>query len=368
MTTEQQHPFSSTDYVFMSEAIRLAEKGLYTTSPNPRVGCVIVKNGEIIGRGWHEKAGLPHAEINALKQAATEVKGSTVYVTLEPCCHHGRTPPCTDALINAGIAKLIIAMQDPNPLVAGKGIQQLRTAGIEVQYGLLEAQANQLNIGFVSRMVRQRPWIRVKIAASLDGKIALANGKSQWITGEAARTDVHRSRARSCAILTGINTIKHDDPELSVRHVQTTRQPLRVILDNRLEITTNAKVLQKTGSLIFTTLQDSEKIQSLMEKGAQVIVLPSPTGKLDLAEVMSKLAEFELNEILVEAGSTLNGALIESRFVDEIIIYCAPILLGNSAQSMLNLPELTSLAQKWKLEITEIGKVGCDIKITAKLV
>lgn len=364
----EQSIFSSADYAFMAEAIRLAEKGLYTTSPNPRVGCVIVKNHQIIGRGWHEKAGQPHAEINALKQAIHEVKGSTVYVTLEPCCHYGRTPPCTNALINAGIAKLIIAMQDPNPLVAGKGIQQLRAAGIEVQHGLLEAQANQLNIGFVSRMTRQRPWITVKIASSLDGKIALANGDSQWITGEAARTDVHRLRARSCAILTGINTVKQDDPELSVRYIQTTRQPLRVILDNRLEITPNAKALQKAGVLIFTTLQDSGKVQSLTEKGAQVIVLPSPTGKLDLVEVMSKLAEFELNEILVEAGSTLNGALIESRLVDEIIIYCAPILLGNSSQSMLNLPELTSLSQKWKLEITAISKVGCDIKITARLI
>ncbi|HMY90128.1 MAG TPA: bifunctional diaminohydroxyphosphoribosylaminopyrimidine deaminase/5-amino-6-(5-phosphoribosylamino)uracil reductase RibD, partial [Nitrosomonas sp.] len=217
--------FSAADYTFMAEAIRLAEKGLYTTSPNPRVGCVIVKNHQIIGRGWHEKAGQPHAEINALKQAASEVKGSTVYVTLEPCCHYGRTPPCTDTLINAGIAKLVIAAQDPNPRVAGKGIKQLKAAGIEVQYGLLEAQANQLNIGFVSRMTRQRPWITVKIASSLDGKIALANGKSQWITGEAARTDVHRLRARSCAILTGINTVKQDDPELSVRYIQTTRQP-----------------------------------------------------------------------------------------------------------------------------------------------
>lgn len=364
----EQSTFSSADYAFMAEAIKLAEKGLYTTSPNPRVGCVIVKNHQIIGRGWHEKAGQPHAEINALAQAATEAKNSTTYVTLEPCCHHGRTPPCTDALIKAGITKLIIAMQDPNPLIAGKGIQQLKKAGIEVQYGLLEAQANQLNIGFVSRMTRQRPWITVKIASSLDGKIALANGNSQWITGEAARTDVHRLRARSCAILTGINTVKHDDPELSVRHVQTTRQPLRVILDNRLEISANAKILQKAGVLIFTTLQDSTKIQSLTERGVQVVVLPNATGKLDLAEVMSKLAEFEINEILVEAGSTLSGSLVESQLVDKIIIYCAPIFLGNSAQSMLHLPELRSLSQKWKLEITEIGKVGCDIKITAKLI
>lgn len=360
--------FSAADYTFMAEAIRLAEKGLYTTSPNPRVGCVIVKNHQIIGRGWHEKAGQPHAEINALKQVASEVKGSTVYVTLEPCCHYGRTPPCTDTLMNAGIAKLVIAAQDPNPRVAGKGIKQLKAAGIEVQYGLLEAQANQLNIGFVSRMTRQRPWITVKIASSLDGKIALANGKSQWITGEAARTDVHRLRARSCAILTGINTVKQDDPELSVRYIQTTRQPFRVILDNRLEIATNAKVLQKPGSLIFTTLQDNQKIDSLSEKGAQVIVLPSPTGKLNLVEVMSTLAELEINELFVEAGSTLNGALIESRLVDEIIIYCAPIVLGNHAQSMLNLPELTSLSQKWQLEIKEIGKVGSDIKITTKLI
>lgn len=360
--------FSAADYTFMAEAIRLAEKGLYTTSPNPRVGCVIVKNHQIIGRGWHEKAGQPHAEINALKQAASEVKGSTVYVTLEPCCHYGRTPPCTDALINAGIAKLIIAAQDPNPRVAGKGIKQLKAAGIEVQYGLLEAQANQLNSGFASRMTRQRPRITVKIASSLDGKIALANGDSQWITGEAARTDVHRLRARSCAILTGINTVKHDDPELSVRHVQTTRQPLRVILDNRLEIATNAKVLQKPGSLIFTTLQDNQKIDSLSEKGAQVIVLPSPTGKLNLVEVMSTLAELEINELFVEAGSTLSGALIENRLVDEIIIYFAPIVLGNHAQSMLNLPELASLSQKWQLEIKEIDKVGSDIKITAKLI
>ncbi len=360
--------FSSADYAFMAEAIRLAKKGLFTTSPNPRVGCVIVKNHQIIAQGWHEKAGQPHAEINALTQAAGEAKGSTVYVTLEPCCHYGRTPPCTDALINAGIAKLIIAMQDPNSRVAGKGIQQLRAAGIDVQFGLLEAQAKQLNIGFVSRMTRQRPWITVKIASSLDGKIALANGKSQWITGEAARTDVHRLRARSCAILTGINTVNQDDPELSVRYVQTPRQPLRIILDNRLEIATHAKVLQKPGVSIFTTVHDSEKIHALTEKGARVVILPSSTGKLNLVEVMTKLAEFEINELFVEAGSTLAGALVESRLVDEIIIYAAPILLGNSAQSMLNLPELASLSQKWLLEIKEIGKVGCDIKITAKLI
>ena len=263
--------FSSSDHAYMAQALRLAEQGLYTTSPNPRVGCVIVRDGQVIGSGWHERAGQPHAEINALNAAGTaalSVQGATVYLTLEPCSHHGRTPPCVEALIKAGVARVVAAMQDPNPLVAGKGFALLQQAGIETQCGLMEAEANALNPGFVSRMTRKRPWVRMKIAASLDGKTALNNGASQWITGEAARRDGHRFRARSCAILTGIGTVLADDPQLGVRHVETTRQPLRVVVDSRLEIPINAKLLRGEGELIFTAT-DSEKIKALRDRGAR---------------------------------------------------------------------------------------------------
>jgi diaminohydroxyphosphoribosylaminopyrimidine deaminase/5-amino-6-(5-phosphoribosylamino)uracil reductase len=255
--------FSSTDYGYMAQALRLAEKGLYGTSPNPRVGCVLVRNGQVVGSGWHERAGQPHAEVHALAAAGATARGATAYLTLEPCSHHGRTPPCAEALIKAGIAKLVAAMQDPNPLVSGRGCSLLEEAGITVQTGLMEAEARALNIGFLTRMTRGRPWVRMKIAASLDGKTALNNGASQWITSEHARRDAHRLRARSCAVMTGIGTVLADDPQLTVRHIQTSRQPLSVVVDSRLEIPVDAGLLRGAGELIFTATASEGKIVAL---------------------------------------------------------------------------------------------------------
>jgi len=356
--------FSSTDYSFMAQALRLAEKGLYSTSPNPRVGCVLVRDGQVIGSGWHERAGGHHAEINALAAAGSTAQGATAYLTLEPCSHHGRTPPCAEALIKAGIAKLIIAMEDPNPLVSGRGCAALKAAGIEVQTGLMEAEARTLNIGFISRMARKRPWIRMKIAASLDGKTALNNGTSQWITGEAARRDGHRLRARSCAVLTGIGTVLADDPQLTVRHVNTPRQPLRVVVDSRLDIPVDASVLRGGGELIFTATASEGKIMALREVGARVIVLPGEDGGVDLAGMMRQLADFEINEVLIEAGFKLNGSLINAGLVDELIIYLAPCLIGDAARGMMNLPELANLADKRALKINDVRMVGTDIRLT----
>ncbi|HEX8873158.1 MAG TPA: bifunctional diaminohydroxyphosphoribosylaminopyrimidine deaminase/5-amino-6-(5-phosphoribosylamino)uracil reductase RibD [Nitrosospira sp.] len=359
-------PFSPADHTYMAQALRLAEKGLYSTSPNPRVGCVIVRDNQVAGSGWHERAGQPHAEINALKAAGPAARGATAYVTLEPCSHHGRTPPCAEALIEAGVAKVIMAMQDPNPLVAGKGCALLQEAGITVQTGLMEAEASALNIGFVSRMTRNRPWVRVKIAASLDGKTALNNGASQWITGEAARRDGHRLRARSCAILTGIGTVLADNPELSVRHVDTSRQPLRAVVDSRLDIPVDARLLRGAGELIFTANASEGKIGGLRDVGARVIVLPDGGNRVDLAGVMHSLADFEVNEVLVEAGRNLNGALIAAGLVDELVIYLAPYLIGDEARGMAKLQELTRLTEKRALKIDDVRAVGQDIRILAR--
>ena len=355
--------FSSDDHAYMSQALQLAEKGLYSTSPNPRVGCVIVRDGKIAGSGWHVQTGQPHAEINALNIAGGAAQGATVYLTLEPCSHYGRTHPCAEALIRAKVAKVIIAMQDPNPLVAGKGASLLKQSGINVLVGLMGEWAKDLNVGFVSRMINNRPWVRMKIAASLDGKTALNNGVSQWITGEAARHDGHRFRARSCAVLTGIGTVLEDDPQLSVRFIETSRQPLRIIIDSQLKIPTTAKVLRGEGELIFTTTDNKERISALKEAGARPIILPSEKGKIDLAGLMQILADFEINELLVEAGNRLSSAFIREGLVDELIIYLAPHLIGNRAMGMLQLPELTDLSEKYNLKIKDLRMVGEDIRI-----
>lgn len=360
--------FSPTDYVFMSTALRLAERGLYSTTPNPRVGCVIVRNEQIIGSGWHERAGQPHAEINALNIAGEAARGATAYVTLEPCGHYGRTPPCANALIDAGVAKVVIAMEDPNPLMSGRGYVLLQQAGITVQTGLLQAQAHALNVGFASRMLYKKPWIRLKVAASLDGKTALNNGTSQWITGEAARRDGHRWRARSCAIMTGMGTIKSDNPQLTVRHIQTSRQPKKVVVDGHLTIPLEAKLLQSEDVIIFTAnTERQEKKSALSKLGARVVVLPNAEGSVDLEKMMTMLADFEMNEILVEAGSGLNGALVNAGLVDEMIIYLAPHLLGENAQGMIRLPEIASLEYKKTLAIQDLRMVGQDIRIIARL-
>ena len=358
--------FSSADHAYMSQALQLAEKGLYSTSPNPRVGCVIVHDSQVVGSGWHVSAGQPHAEINALDAAGTVARGATVYLTLEPCSHHGHTPPCVEALVKAKVAKVIIAMQDPNPLVEGKGLSLLKRSKIKVQIGLMKAEAEELNIGFVTRMRHNRPWVRMKIAASLDGKIALNNGSSQWITGEAARSDGHRFRARSCAVLTGIGTVLADDPQLTVRLVETSRQPLKVIVDRRLEIPINAKILHGDGELIFTAGASEERLIALSNAGARPILLPDEKGNVALTEMIQTLATFEINEVLIEAGSKLNGSLIRAKLVDELVIYLAPHIIGDAAQSMLNLPELTSLSEKYKLKIRDLRMVGQDIRIIAR--
>ncbi len=358
--------FSSDDHAYMSQALQLAEKGLYSTSPNPRVGCVIVRDGKIVGSGWHVQTGQPHAEINALNIAGGAAQGATVYLTLEPCSHYGRTHPCAEALIRAKVAKVIIAMQDPNPLVAGKGTSLLKQSGINVLVGLMGEWAKDLNVGFVSRMTNNRPWVRMKIAASLDGKTALNNGVSQWITGEAARHDGHRLRARSCAVLTGIGTVLEDDPQLSVRFIETPRQPLRIIIDSRLRIPTTAKVLRGGGELIFTTTDNKERISALKEVGAHPIILPNVKGKIDLVGLMQILADFEINELLVEAGNRLSSAFIREGLVDELIIYLAPHLIGNRAMGMLQLPELTDLSEKYNLKIKDLRMVGKDIRIMSK--
>lgn len=351
----------------MARALRLAEKGLYTTSPNPRVGCVIVKDGTIVGEGWHERAGEPHAEINALRQAGDQARGATVYATLEPCCHHGRTPPCALALIDAGVARVVAAMEDPNPLVAGEGVAALRKAGIQVDCGLLEQAAHELNIGFVLRMKSGRPLIRLKIAASLDGKTALNNGISQWITGEHARRDAHRLRARSCAVLTGIGTVLADNPQLNVRDVGTTRQPLRVVVDSHLHISPQAKVLAGGRTLIVTISTDREKIALLGQAGAEVLTLPASHGRVDLKRLFNELGARGINEVTVEAGRTLNGALLRDNLADELVVYMAPILMGDRARGMFDLPELTEMAGAREVRVYDLRHVGTDLRFTLRL-
>jgi diaminohydroxyphosphoribosylaminopyrimidine deaminase / 5-amino-6-(5-phosphoribosylamino)uracil reductase len=351
--------FPAADYEFMARALQLAALGLNTTTPNPRVGCVLVKDGHVVGEGWHEKAGDPHAEAYALQRAGAAARGATAYVTLEPCAHFGRTPPCADALVAGGVTRVVVAMEDPNPQVAGEGMAKLRAAGIDAVVGLMAAEATELNIGFVSRMTRGRPWLRLKVAASLDGKTALDNGKSQWITGAEARRHAHAWRARSCAILTGIGTVREDDPSLTVREVPCTRQPLRVVVDNRLDIPPSAKVLAG-GALIFTSSGDAAKAGLLRQGGASVVALPDGAGKVDLADVLAELGRWGINEVLAESGARLNGALLAAGLVDELLIYQAPIIVGDKARGMFDLAQLTDLADARRLRILERRQVGAD--------
>ncbi len=358
---------SAEDSVWMAQALKLAEQGLYSTSPNPRVGCVLVKNGKLLAEGWHERAGEPHAEVHALKTAGGNAKGATVYVTLEPCSHHGRTPPCADALIAAGVARVVVAMQDPNPQVSGQGIVRLQNAGIAVDCGLMEASARELNPGFIKRMTSGMPLVRSKIAMSLDGRTALNNGVSQWITGAEARRDAHHWRARSCAVLTGIDTVLADNAQLTVRDVKTTRQPLRVVLDSKLRISETARILHGGNVLIYTATRDAQKISMLEEIGAKIVVMPSASAQVDLLACMKDLAVRGCNEILVEAGRTLNGALLQAKLIDELVLYMAPQLLGDMARGMAQLGELTSLDQRVELEWKDVRQVGKDIRIVSKV-
>lgn len=351
----------------MARALALAARGLETTTPNPRVGCVLIKDGAVVGEGWHARAGEPHAEVHALREAGERARGATAYVTLEPCSHFGRTPPCADALVAAGVARVVAAMHDPNPIVAGRGLERLRANGIDTAHGLLEAEARELNLGFVSRMTRGRPWLRLKAAATLDGKTALANGVSQWITGSAARADGHRWRARACAILTGIGTVREDDPQLTVRAVPCSRQPLRVLVDARLEVPLDARILEGGNCLVAAAEAPPAKLAALAERGIEIVVLPNAAGKVDLPELLRLLGERHINEVHAEAGLKLNGSLLREGCVDELLLYLAPMLVGDSAQGLFNLAALTGLDQAVRLDIHDLRQIGADLRLIARV-
>jgi len=359
---------------WMARAIRLARLGLYTTDPNPRVGCVIVRNGELIAEGWHRKAGEPHAEKIALANAGNRAAGATAYVTLEPCCHHGRTPPCSDALIAAGVERVVVAMRDPNPLVAGKGLEQLRSAGIDVVTGVLESEAAKLNPGFIKRMSRGLPYVRCKLAMSLDGRTAMASGESKWITSEASRRDVHRLRARSSAIVTGIGTVLVDNPALTVRlpadalqgvtSEEEILQPLRVVLDTRLSIPPDAGILGQSGETIIVTTSDDEAAAEALLAAGATILRQDHSDEIDLEAVLVHLAETGVNEVLIESGATLAGAAMSAGLVDELVLYLAPHLMGDAARGLLHLPGIGTMAQRIELTMTDLRQVGPDIRLT----
>jgi diaminohydroxyphosphoribosylaminopyrimidine deaminase/5-amino-6-(5-phosphoribosylamino)uracil reductase len=349
----------SADQKFMTRALHLAAQGLNTTTPNPRVGCVLVRDGAIVGEGWHKLAGGPHAEIHALHAAGDAARGATAYVTLEPCAHYGRTPPCVDALIDAGVARVVAAMRDPNPQVAGEGLARLEMATIKVECGLMEEFARKLNVGFVSRMTRGRPWVRVKLAASVDGRTALMNGRSQWITSREARHHAHVWRARSCAIMTGSGTVLADDPNLTVREVPCQRQPLRVVIDGRLQTPTSANVLAGGGSLVYSTKEGALP--------AEVVAMPGSGDQVDLTAVMNDLGQRGINDLLVEGGARLSGALLAAGLVDEFLIYQAPLLIGDPARGMFDVPELADLAQAIRLDVVERKTLGPDLFLRARL-
>lgn len=351
----------------MRRALELAQRGLYTTDPNPRVGCVLVRDGQVLGEGWHERAGEAHAEVNALRAAAGPAAGATAYVTLEPCAHTGRTPPCVQALIGARVARVVYASADPNPLVNGAGAAALRAAGIDTLGEVLEQEARALNPGFFKRMHTGLPWVRVKLGASLDGRTALANGASRWVTGPAARQDAQRFRARSSVVLTGSGTVLADDPALNVRIDGATRQPLRVVLDSELRVPPQARMFDREGpALVFTASTDAAARAELTRRGVLVqTVARAAHGGLALAEVLRLLAEREANEIWVEAGARLAGALLAARLVDELIVYLAPSLLGPGARALVELPDITRLEQRLRLQFTECQPVGPDLRLTA---
>jgi diaminohydroxyphosphoribosylaminopyrimidine deaminase/5-amino-6-(5-phosphoribosylamino)uracil reductase len=378
--------FSAADHAYMAQALRLAGQGLCTTTPNPRVGCVLVKDGAVVGEGWHRRAGEAHAEIHALRQAGERARGATAYVTLEPCSHHGRTPPCAHALIDAGVARVVAAMRDPNPQVAGRGIQLLTLAGIRAEVGLLAGEALELNLGFVSRMTRGRPWVRLKTASSLDGKTALLNGESKWLTGEAARQDVQHWRARACAILTGVGTVLADDPQMNVRLEGAERQPLRVVVDSRLRTPPSARMLPSpahphpnppppagegkgggdavTAPVLIVCASDNPGRRAALESaGAEVVCLPGPNGRVDLAALLAELARRGVNELHVEAGATLNGALLQAGLVDEWLAYQAPLVLGHAARGLFDLPALADMAGRWQFDLKDVRKLGPDLRL-----
>lgn len=355
----------------ITAALDLARQALRLSNPNPRVGCILTDAaGRVLGEGFTQQAGGPHAEVMALRDAAArgyDTRGATAYVTLEPCSHQGRTGPCCDALVAAGVARVVASTADPNPLVSGRGFERLRAAGVEVVVGPGAAQSRELNIGFFSRMIRQTPWVRLKVAASLDGTTALSNGASQWITSEAARADGHAWRARACAVLTGIGTVLEDDPRLDVRLAETPRQPHAVVVDSRLDLPLDAKVfLPGRRLLVYTASPDGARKAALEERGATVVALPGPGGKVDLTAMLRDLAQREVNELHVEAGFKLNGSLVREGLVDEFLVYLAPRLLGHG-QGMAAIGPLTDLAQGVPLQFGAAEPVGCDLRILARI-
>lgn len=356
------------DHHHMARALMLARRGLYTTDPNPRVGCVVVKDDTIVGEGWHVRTGEAHAEVIALDIAGAKARGATAYVTLEPCCHHGRTPPCTEAMLAAGITRTVIAMEDPNPKVAGKGITQLRAAGVGVECGIMEAEARALNPGYISRISRGRPYVRCKLAMSLDGRTAMASGESQWITGVPARQDVQHWRGRASAIMTSVATVLADDPSLNVRFSDgSIRQPLRVILDPELVTPPSARTLCLAGDvLIFTGAANPQRQQALQATGAQIQVLPCQNNSLELSAVLKELAHREINEVHLESGATLAGAMLQAGLIDEFIFYMAPWLLGDMARGLFHLPHLDRMVNRIALKIVDIRAIGQDWRIQAQ--
>jgi diaminohydroxyphosphoribosylaminopyrimidine deaminase/5-amino-6-(5-phosphoribosylamino)uracil reductase len=362
----QTHEISAAgDHRLMMRALELARRGLFTTTPNPRVGCVIARDGTVLGEGWHERAGEAHAEVRALQSARAlghDVRGAVAYVTLEPCNHHGRTPPCTRALTDAGIGRVVAAMKDPDP-VAAHGADRLEAAGVQVDMGLLEDEARDLNCGWIKRVERGMPWVRVKIAASIDGRTALHNGSSQWITGEAARNDGHFWRARACAILTGIGTVLHDDPRLSVRAVETTRQPIKVIVDRNGDLPHTARLLDGAEVIVVTAVPPRKP----WPDNVSTLILPDAGGRIDLPAMLSALSAREINEIHVEAGAKLNGALLSAGLVDEVLLYLAPCVLGEPARGMFDLPApIADLSDRIALHVSSIEAVGEDWRILAR--
>lgn len=365
---------STSDHAWMAHALRLARQGLYSTHPNPRVGCVIVRDGELVGEGWHVRAGEPHAEVHALRQAGVRARGATAYVTLEPCSHHGRTPPCAEALVTAGVARVVAAMRDPNPLVAGRGLERLRTAGIEVASGVLEGEARELNIGFVKRMESGLPYLRAKLAMSLDGRTAMASGESQWITGPAARTEVQRLRARSSVVLTGADTVLMDAARLTVRgaelgldpeqtNLALQRPPLRVLVDGRQRVPLDAPFFQAGPALVVSA--SSEGAEAYRAAGHELLTLANEQGRVDLPALLATLAERGTNEVLLEAGPRLAGAFAALGLIDEYQIFVAAKFLGSSARPLLDLP-LDRMSEARALRIEDIRAFGDDWRILAR--
>lgn len=374
--------FSQDDYDYMARAIALAKKGLYSTKPNPAVGCVIVNQGEVVGEGWHQRAGMPHAERVALANAGIKAKGATVYVTLEPCSHHGRTPPCADGLIEAGVAQVVMAMVDPNSLVSGQGIAKLKQAGIEVKTGLMEEEARNLNKGFIHKMQSQMPYVKIKMATSLDGRTAMENGESQWITGAEARADVHKMRAQAGAIVTGIGTVLADDPSLTVRLsddelkamnlTPENAHPLRVVLDPNLSMPLDAKMLSQFGrTLVMTTKESVERspevVEAMFAKQIEIVAVSAREDRLDIKAILKYLAEEEsINDVLVESGSMVAGGFIASGYVNEIHSFIAPCLMGNKAKPMFDLPSVQFMNDKIEFQFESITPFGEDIKLVLK--